>query len=56
MDIEQIDEINKQLVKAIKDEIDCMVDFAEKDTNSKLGLQSKLTDLLRVLRIENGKQ
>lgn len=56
MDIKEIKTINKELTKAISEEVEWISSRADDDINSQLEVQSKLSDLLRVLRIENGRQ
>ena len=56
MDKTAVKEWNDVLKRGIIDEINAMINMTNDDINSQLELQTKLTDLLRILRQENGKQ
>lgn len=56
MDKTAVKEWNDVLKRGIIDEVNAMINMTNDDINSQLELQTKLTDLLRILRQENGKQ
>lgn len=56
MDKIAVKEWNDVLKRGIIDEVNAMINMTNDDINSQLELQTKLTDLLRILRQENGKQ
>ena len=56
MDKTAVKEWNDVLKQGIIDEVNGMINMTNDDINSQLELQTKLTDLLRILRQENGKQ